>query len=110
MRRRPEFIEAVRTGSRAGAAALSVHVRAAEAGSGRKIGFIVSRGVGTAVVRNRVRRRLRHLMRARLEQLPADVAVVVRAHPAASLLGSAALDAQLDGALTRATRPAKAAG
>ena len=45
-----------------------------------RVGFVVSRAVGPAVVRNRVKRRLRHLMRDRLDQLGAGTcAVVVRA-------------------------------
>jgi ribonuclease P protein component len=48
-----------------------------------RVGFVVGRDVGGAVTRNRVRRRLRHLVRARLEDLPAGV-LVVRALPAAA--------------------------
>ncbi len=44
---------------------------------------MVPKPVGGAVQRNRVRRRLRHLVRPRLEQLPAPYDVVVRALPAA---------------------------
>lgn len=42
---------------------------------------MVSKAVGTAVVRNRVKRRLRHLMRERLDVVPAGSLVVVRAQP-----------------------------
>jgi ribonuclease P protein component len=62
----------------------------------------VSRGVGGAVVRNRVRRRLRHLMRERLDRLPPGARVVIRANPAAADRSSAQLAADLDRALTRA--------
>jgi ribonuclease P protein component len=48
-----------------------------------RVGFVVGRDVGGAVTRNRVRRRLRHLVRAQLDQLPAGV-MVVRALPAAA--------------------------
>ena len=44
-----------------------------------RVGFVVSRSVGTAVVRNRVRRRLRHLVRDRLADLPPASTLVVRA-------------------------------
>ena len=40
--------------------------------------------VGPAVVRNRVKRRLRHLAAAQVERTPAGVHVVVRALPAAA--------------------------
>ena len=49
-----------------------------------RVGFVVSRAVGNAVVRNRVRRRLRHLVRDRLGELPRDAVVVVRALPDAA--------------------------
>ena len=51
------------------------------------VGFVVSRAVGNAVVRNRVRRRLRHLVRDRLPELsvlPAGAVLVVRVLPAAA--------------------------
>jgi ribonuclease P protein component len=48
-----------------------------------RAGFIVSRAVGNAVKRNRVRRRLRHLAAAALPSAPFGVDVVVRALPAA---------------------------
>ena len=49
-----------------------------------RVGFVVSRAVGNAVVRNRVRRRLRHLVRNRLGGLPPGAVVVVRALPDAA--------------------------
>jgi ribonuclease P protein component len=49
-----------------------------------RVGFVVSRAVGNAVVRNRVRRRLRHLVRDRLGELPPGAVVVVRALPDAA--------------------------
>ena len=52
-----------------------------------QVGFVVSRAVGNAVVRNRVRRRLRHLVRDRLTELSVlsgGAVLVVRALPAAA--------------------------
>jgi len=46
-----------------------------------RVGFVVSKAVGNAVVRNRVKRRLRHLVRERLGDVPAGVNLVVRALP-----------------------------
>jgi ribonuclease P protein component len=66
------------------------------------VGFIVTRSVGNAVLRNRVRRRLRHLMRERLHVLPAGSSVVVRVHPAAAGVRAAVLAGDLDRALLRA--------
>jgi len=65
-----------------------------------RAGFVVSKAVGGAVVRNRVRRRLRHLMRSRLDLLPDRTDVVVRALPGAANRTYAALGADLDGALS----------
>jgi ribonuclease P protein component len=65
-----------------------------------RAGFVVSKSVGGAVVRNRVRRRLRHLMRSRLDRLPDRTDVVVRALPGAANRTYAALGADLDGALS----------
>jgi ribonuclease P protein component len=65
------------------------------------VGFVVGRAVGGSVVRHRVQRRLRHLMRCRLVNLPAGALVVVRALPASAGASSAALGDDLDGALQR---------
>jgi ribonuclease P protein component len=67
----------------------------------------VSKAVGNAVVRNQVRRRLRHLVRPRLAELPAGALVVVRALPAAALSAYAALGADLDTALDAALDAAR---
>jgi len=61
-----------------------------------KVGFVVSRAVGSAVVRNRVKRRLRELMRRRVACLPGGCLLVVRAHPAAAGAHQADLAADLD--------------
>jgi ribonuclease P protein component len=49
-----------------------------------RIGFVVSKSVGGAVVRNRVKRRLRAQAAALLPSLPPGVDLVVRAQPAAA--------------------------
>jgi len=50
---------------------------------GSRAGFIVSKAVGKAVTRNRVKRRLRHLAAVALPASPAGVDVVIRALPSA---------------------------
>lgn len=80
---RPEEIRAtVRQGVRVGRPSLVIHALAKEAPPCRA-GFVVSKQVGGAVVRNRVKRRLRHLVRAELASGGA-MDVVVRALPAAA--------------------------
>ncbi|MBA0052816.1 ribonuclease P protein component [Streptomyces sp. AJS327] len=108
LRRREDFAEAVRRGRRAGRPRLVVHLRSRQdphpAGDEvppPRAGFVVSKAVGNAVVRNRVQRRLRHLLRDRLERLPAGSLVVVRALPAASEADHSALGRDLDAALQR---------
>jgi len=56
-------------------------------------------------VRNRVRRRLRHLVAARLEDLPAGTQLVVRALPPAASATAGQLAAALDDALAAPIRP-----
>jgi ribonuclease P protein component len=72
-----------------------------------RAGFVVSKAVGGAVIRNTVRRRLRHLVAERIPQLPAGTAVVVRALPAAAQEPYARLGADLDAALVAARAPGR---
>jgi ribonuclease P protein component len=65
------------------------------------VGFVVSKAVGVAVVRHRVARRLRHLMRDRLPDLPAGTLVVVRALPPAADASSRELGTDIDAALKK---------
>jgi len=66
-----------------------------------RAGLVVGRGVGPAVVRHRVSRRLRHLLRPRLEALPPGTDLVIRAQAAAADATSAELGEDLDAALAR---------
>ena len=61
-----------------------------------RVGFVVSKVVGGAVVRNRTKRRLRAFMAARLPGIPTGCDVVVRANPAAGDATSAQLGDELD--------------
>jgi ribonuclease P protein component len=70
-----------------------------------RAGFVVSKAVGGAVVRNLVRRRLRHLVRDRLGALAPGSTLVVRALPAAAERRYDELAADLDAAIASATRP-----
>lgn len=100
MRSGREFAAAVRGGRRAGRRTIVVHLSQASSAGPTRVGFVVSKAVGNAVVRNRVKRRLRHLTRERMAALPAGSLVVIRANPAAAEAGD--LGADLDRALTGA--------
>lgn len=106
MRRRGEFTVTMRRGTRAGSALLSVHllVRADEAGAPPRVGFVVSKAVGNAVVRNQVRRRLRTVVREYLPSLQGGSLLVVRAHPRAASARQADLAAELGLVMGKALR------
>ena len=126
LRRRGEFAATVHGGRRAGRGAVVVHLRspnsaaapglhgghdAVEQCRAPRAGFVVSKAVGTAVVRNRVKRRLRHLVQERLVLLPPGTDLVVRAQPSAAARAypelAADLDAALSSALAAAPRPTR---
>jgi len=65
-------------------------------------GFAVSKAVGGAVVRNRVKRRLRAIMADVLPGLPAGSATVVRALPQAASASFDSLAADVRGAVAQA--------
>ena len=129
MRRSEDFRRTVRHGVRAGRRTVVVHALRVDqahstppaSGGGvparpvapvahDQIGFVVSKAVGSAVRRNRVRRRLRHLALAHLARdagLPGETLVVVRALPPAATAGAELgddLDAAWSAALTRLAR------
>jgi ribonuclease P protein component len=102
MRSGSDFTAAVRGGRRAGRRTLVVHLSRARSEAPTRVGFVVSKAVGNAVVRNRVKRQLRHLARERISTLPAGSLVVVRANPAAAEATTLATD--LDSALATLLR------
>lgn len=104
MRRRDEFTLAVRRGRRAGRPSVVLHLLRRPSGGSPLVGFIVARSVGNAVTRNLVRRRLRHLVRERIDTLPAGSLLVVRANPAAASARHDELARDLGSALDRLLR------
>lgn len=89
MRSSKLFGATIRSGVRVGRPTVVVHAsRSAtpeQEGEQVKVGFVVSKQVGNAVTRNRVKRQLRHLVASRLPDTPAGVSLVVRALPAAAV-------------------------
>ncbi|WP_439644655.1 ribonuclease P protein component [Demequina maris] len=95
----------MRSGVRSGRRTVVVHV--ALTGDARRMaGFAVSKAVGGAVIRNRVKRRLRAITASRLDDLPAGTSVVIRALPAAATATFAELETDVDGALRQAVAKA----
>ena len=102
------FRRTVRHGRRAGCSTMVVHLRVdPDAAPGPvQVGFTVSKAVGNAATRNRVKRRLRHLTRehlAALEELPGRAALVVRALPPSADASYASLGADLGRTLGKVT-------
>ena len=96
------FSLAIRTGQRAGSTTLVLHLACPDGEVPPRIGFVVSRAVGNAVTRNRVKRRLRELVREL--SLPSGSLLVVRALPPSAGASYAELRDDLTRCLTRVIR------
>lgn len=92
--------------SRSGGRLIVVHANRTDARAELppRVGFVVSKAVGNAVVRNRTKRRLRGSVAGRVGAIPTGVDLVVRANPAAADATYAELDAALAHQLPRALR------
>lgn len=84
LRTSAEFSTTVRSGARSGRRNVVLYAAEIPAEQPTRIGFIVSKSVGNAVTRNLVKRRLRALAARSLVSHPAQLAIVVRALPAAA--------------------------
>lgn len=81
-----------------------VHLaRSSDAVDGPSVGFVVSKAVGNAVVRNRVKRRMRAIVAKHLDDLGGSL-VVVRALPASAGVDSQQLEADYLGCVRRIAR------
>lgn len=74
-----------------------------------RFGFIISKQVGTAVVRNTVRRRLKAVCAEALPTVPEGTDVVIRALPASATASFAELRADVTRCLSKLS-PVSAAG
>ena len=95
----PEFERVYRKGSVHKGRLFSVHVLANAVGKPR-LGLSVSKKVGSAVKRNRVRRRLKEIFRSSADKLPCDLDFVVSARPAAAEASFEELNEEFLGALS----------
>lgn len=87
--------------TRRGSRLLVIHARSADSTStdarGRpsRVGLVVSKAVGHAVTRTRVKRRLRAQMAELLPLVPAGTDIVIRANPASATASSAEIGTAL---------------
>ncbi|MCH7229674.1 ribonuclease P protein component [Glycomyces sp. L485] len=108
IRRSRDFSSALKRGSRAARGGVVVHWAPAPdpqatpsttpsdaEHQAARAGFVVSKAVGNAVVRNTVKRRLRHAAAEQMRSWPDGVDVVVRATPRAAERDFAALSRDL---------------
>ncbi|MBD7980189.1 MULTISPECIES: ribonuclease P protein component [Oerskovia] len=103
MRRSVDFERAVRSGVRAGRSTVVVHLIQDPGGDEPpQVGFVVSKAVGNAVHRNKVKRRLRAASLSYLDALPPRTRVVVRALPASGSSNFDQLDQDLASCVRRA--------
>jgi ribonuclease P protein component len=109
LKRRQEFV-ALRKGRRVHMAAFAllagkreVDDRAGQPPTGARFGITVTRQTGNAVVRNRIRRRLRRAILAVHAGAPAQYDFVLVARPPALNLPFADIAAQLKSSIDRAT-------
>ncbi|MBT2533462.1 ribonuclease P protein component [Arthrobacter sp. ISL-48] len=84
LRTATDFSTTVRSGVRNGRRNVVLYAAAIAADEPSRIGFIVSKSVGNAVVRNLVKRRLREAGAASLNEYGTGFAIVVRALPASA--------------------------
>ncbi|MFJ4998880.1 ribonuclease P protein component [Microbacterium sp. NPDC088619] len=91
----------VRRGSRCGGAKVVTSMLATGENRAARFGFIISKQVGTAVVRNTVRRRLKAVCADALARVPEGMDVVIRALPASATATYAELSADVNRCLDR---------
>lgn len=84
MRTSVQFSETTRSGVRAGRRNVVLYAHRGPSDSPTLCGFIVSKAVGNAVTRNKVKRRLRTLAREAIQQHPLGLRLVIRALPASA--------------------------
>ncbi|GAB2516766.1 Ribonuclease P protein component [Corynebacterium atrinae] len=104
-----DFSRTIKRGRRAGTRTVVVHLvdRSSMPDAdialqgGPRVGLIVSKAVGNAVIRHRTSRRLRHICVSRFGSLPKPTDLVIRALPAAGTASSSELDSDLNKALKK---------
>ena len=80
--RKSEFDEVYRAGKRRSSSHFTVFVRASGQSSSR-FGFSIKKALGGAVLRNRMRRRMREIVRCHRQEIPSGWDIVI--HPKSSV-------------------------
>jgi len=92
--RRGEFDAVYRTGKRRSSSHFTVFFRANELPQSR-FGFSIKKALGGAVVRNRIRRRVREIVRCHRQEIPAGWDIVIHPKSSVTRVAFAALTADL---------------
>ncbi len=92
--RRGEFDAVYRTGKRRSSSHFTVFFRANQMPQSR-FGFSIKKALGGAVVRNRMRRRIREIVRCHRQEIPAGWDIVIHPKSAMARAPFAALTADL---------------
>lgn len=100
LRKRRQFLEVYESGRKAHSATLVVYVRENSL-SCHRLGLTVSRKIGKAVTRNRIKRRLRELFRLKREEIPGSLDVVINVKRSAARAAFQELRQDLDRSLRR---------
>ncbi|MGW8482673.1 ribonuclease P protein component [Microbacterium sp. NPDC055903] len=101
-----DYRQVVRRGARCGGPRLVVSIlTTAETERAARFGFIISKQVGTAVIRNTVRRRLKAVCAELLTEVPQGTDVVIRALPVSATASFAELRSDVTRCITRQLRP-----
>lgn len=88
LRHSKDFEAVLRSGRKRRGRYVSVHILQQQSTPGKspRVGFVVSKAVGNAPQRNRVKRRLRAIMAKQIPRIPGTADVVVRSFPSARLV------------------------
>ena len=99
-----DFARTVRSGARSGRRNVVLYGSRTPDSSPSRVGFIVGKNVGNAVIRNLVKRRLRHVSAEWVALHPHGYDVVVRALPAAADSDWPALQKDFSGCVATVVR------
>jgi ribonuclease P protein component len=109
IRKRAEYLEIQRLGAAVHSRLFVGIVRRAEGGAGTRLGITTTKKIGTAVVRNRIRRLIREAFRHNRGALPSGVDIIVVAKRASVGCTAAAIAGDLADLGRRAARLAEPA-